>query len=137
MLPLFSGGHTAYQDTFVSQFLKFSCLFLIFKLYCEQFLSHSIEMNLMDSTHLVLAGDGTPIRTSAQSRQIHSCMCREQGLSTCRCIRLFSQPDTNSGWDSHKECYFNGYLLFMSVPSDSFRDLLVFPMLEPDAVPHC
>lgn len=102
----------------------------IFKLYYEQFLSHSIALNLIDSSHLALAGDGTPVRTSAQLRRKRLCSCREEGIPTCRCKRSFSQPDTNSGWDSHRECYFNGYHLFMFVASDSFSDLPVFPMLE-------
>ena len=41
-----------------------------------------------------------------------------------------SQPDCNLGWDSHLECYFFGYHLYMYVASDSHSDLPVFPLLE-------
>lgn len=42
---------------------------LIFKLYNQQFLSKSVEHGLIDSAHLSLAGDGTPVRTAAQQRK--------------------------------------------------------------------
>lgn len=102
----------------------------IFRLYHEQFLSRSVSLGLLDSDHLALAGDGTPVRTSSLLRRKRLCNCRENGITSCRCKRRYSQPDTNSGWDSHRECYFNGYHLFMFVASDSFSDLPVFPLLE-------
>ena len=79
---------------------------------------------------LSLAGDGTPVKTSSLLRKKRIFNCRENGISDYSCKRLFSQPDTNSGWDSSRECYFNGYHLFMIVASDSFSDLPVFPLLE-------
>lgn len=80
----------------------------IFQLYRMQFLDNSIKNGLINPVMLSLAGDGTPVKTSS----------------------LFSQPDTNSGWDSSRECYFNGYHLFMFVASDSFSDLPAFPLQE-------
>ena len=103
---------------------------LIFRLYKEQFLLCSVSLGLIDGKNLSLAGDGTPIRTSSRLRSTRLCDCREKGITDCRCKRMFSQPDTNSGWDSHRECYFNGYHLFMFVASDSHSDLPVFPLLE-------
>lgn len=102
----------------------------IFRLYHEQFLARSVANGLIDPDHLALAGDGTPVRTSSKLRSKRLCDCREKGILNCRCKRHYAQPDTNSGWDSHRKCYFNGYHLFIFVASDSFNDLPVFPMLE-------
>lgn len=102
----------------------------IFRLYRMQFLDNSIKNGLINPAKLSLAGDGTPVRTSSLLRKKRICNCKENGISDCSCKRLFSQPDTNSGWDSSRECYFNGYHLFMFVASDSFSDLPVFPLLE-------
>lgn len=103
---------------------------LIFKLYHQQFLSKSIKDGLMNPEHLALAGDGTPVRTAAQQRKKRTCNCVEHGCTQCNCKRHYSQPDCNWGWDSHRECYFFGYNLYMYVASDSYSDLPVFPMLE-------
>lgn len=104
--------------------------YLIFRLYQQQFLNISIEKKLIDPNHLALAGDGTPIRTAAQQRSKRICNCKNEGLESCDCKRQFSQPDCNWGWDSHRNCYFFGYHLYMFVASDSHSDLPVFPMLE-------
>jgi len=105
--------------------------FLIFQLYHQQFLSLSIEKGLINSEHLALAGDGSAIRTAAQQRKKRLCKCLENdGIRNCNCKRHYSQPDCNWGWDSHRECYFFGYHLYMYVASDSHSDLPVFPMLE-------
>ena len=103
---------------------------LIFKLYYHQFLSVSVEKGLIDSKHLSIAGDGTPVRTSSLMRKKRICDCKKNGVTNCKCKRLFSQPDCNSGWDSSRECHFNGYHLFMFVAADSHSDLPVFPLLE-------
>lgn len=103
---------------------------LIFKLFSSQFLATSVRYGLIDKEHLSLAGDGTPVRTSSLLRRKRLCGCKEKGISSCQCKRYFYQPDTNSGWDSSRECYFNGYHLFMFVASDSHSDLPIFPLLE-------
>ncbi|MCB7068257.1 hypothetical protein LI031_30945 [Enterocloster citroniae] len=102
----------------------------IFRLYHTQFLDISIKNGLINPAKLSVAGDGTPVKTSSLLRKKQICKCKKNGISDCNCKRFFSQPDTNSGWDSSRECYFNGYHLFMFVASDSFSDLPVFPLLE-------
>jgi len=104
--------------------------FLIFQLYKQQFLVSSIRKGLIDQEHLVLAGDGTSVRTAAQQRKKRTCDCKEKSCSSYHCKRQYSQPDCNWGWDSHRECYFSGYHLYMYVASDSYSDLPVFPLLE-------
>jgi len=81
--------------------------------------------------HLAIAGHGTPVVTASLLRSKSLCDCRAQGLENCRHKRFFSQPDTNSGWDSSRERYFNGYHLYMFTASDSPHDLPVFPLLQP------
>lgn len=103
---------------------------LVFRLYQQQFLNRSIEQGLIDPQHLALAGDGTPVRTAAQQRKKRTCKCKESGCLSCTCKRHYSQPECNWGWDSHRECYFFGYHLYMYVASDSYSDLPVFPLLE-------
>lgn len=104
-----------------------SPLNFIFRLYKSQFLDTSVEAGLFDSSSIALAGDGTPVRTSARTRYKKTCDCKEL---RCNCKRKYSQPDCNVGWDSSRECYFNGYHLYMFVASDSENDLPVFPVLE-------
>ena len=101
---------------------------LIFRLYKEQFLDHSVDQGLIDKDKVSLAGDGTPVRTQARLRYKKICSCGEK---QCNCKRMFSQPDCNVGWDSSGDCYFNGYHLYMYVAADSDNDLPVFPLLEP------
>ena len=103
---------------------------LIFKLYQHQFLNVSVTNGLINPSHLAIAGDGTPVRTAARIRRKRICNCNENGIHNCNCKRLFSQPDCNGGWDSSRDCYFNGYHLYMFVASDSHSDLPVFPLLE-------
>lgn len=126
------------NKTATSRFIKFykshilpdyskSPLNFIFRLYKAQFLDYSVKEGLIDPLAISLAGDGTPLRTSARVRSQKVCNCKEKH---CSCKRKFSQPDCNVGWDSSRDCYFNGYHLYMFVASDSFNDLPVFPMLE-------
>ncbi len=120
LLPLLERWHLKPENPFS----------LIFRLYQQQFLDQSIHRGLVNPRHLALAGDGTPVRTAAQQRKKRICNCKEKGCSSCNCKRYYSQPDCNWGWDSHRECYFFGYHLYMYVASDSFSDLPVFPLLE-------
>ena len=78
----------------------------------------------------LLPAMATPVRTAAQQRKKRICDCKEKGCFSCSCKRHYSQPDCNWGWDSHRECYFFGYHLYMYVASDSYSDLPVFPLLE-------
>lgn len=103
---------------------------LIFKLYHQQFLDVSVEKGLIDSKQLSIAGDGTPVRTSSLLRKKRICNCKKHGVTNCKCRQRFTQPDCSSGWDSSRECFFNGYHLYMFVASDSHCDLPVFPLLE-------
>lgn len=90
-----------------------------------------LEKGLINNTHLSIAGDGTPVVTSARERKRRVCKCAEKGIMDCDCERYFSQPDCDVGWDSSRGCFYHGYDLYMMVASDSESDLPVFPLLHP------
>lgn len=103
----------------------------IFNLYKNEFLSTSVQKGLITSENLALAGDGTPVVTSARERKRRVCNCSSKGINDCCCDRYFSQPDCDIGYDSSRDCFYHGYDLYMLVASDSESDLPVFPMLGP------
>ena len=103
----------------------------LFKIYHREFLSQSIAKGLIDPSNLSLAGDGTPVVTSARERKHSVCDCSEKGITDCSCDRFFSQPDCDIGWDSSRECFYFGYDLYMLVAANSESDLPVFPLLNP------
>jgi len=95
-------------------------------------LTISANLGLLgDMNALTAAGDGTPIATSVYTRSKSTCNCRALGLAVCNHPRICSQPDCNTGWDSAREKYFNGYHLYMISASDSYYDLPLYPRLQP------
>ena len=94
-------------------------LSLIFRLYKQQFLDVSVSHGLIQPSAISLAGDDSPIRTSARLRYKKVCCCSENGISHCNCKRLFSQPDCNIGWDFiHKirTAFYPSFLLYPQSP---------------------
>lgn len=102
-----------------------------FMIYKEEFLKQSVSKGLIDSSSLTIAGDGTPVVTSARERKHRICDCAEKGLTECNCDRYFSQPDCDIGWDSSRDCFYHGYDLYMLTAANSESDLPVFPLLHP------
>jgi len=104
----------------------------LFAFFESQFLAVSAKLGLLgDTNRLSAAGDGTPVITSAYPRSKPTCDCRARGLADCNHPRLYTQPDCDSGWDSARERYFNGYHLYMMNASDSPYDLPLYPRLHP------
>ena len=104
----------------------------LFELFQSQFLKVSARLGLLgDLDALGVVGDGTPIETARYPRSKATCNCSAQGLTKCNHTRKFSQPDCDSGWDSSRERYFNGYHLYMLSTSDSHYDLPLYPRLQP------
>lgn len=104
----------------------------LFHFFQTQILTISAKFGLLGSPNsLSVAGDGTPIVTSVYPRSKPTCDCRAQGLTNCSHSRIYSQPDCNSGWDSSREKYFNGYHLYMISAADSPYDLPLYPRLQP------
>ena len=103
----------------------------LFEIFSSLFLNHSAETGLISLKSLALAGDGTPVYTAARERKKRTCKCLENGIRDCKCDRIYRQPDCNIGWDSHRNCYYFGYDLYMLTASDSDNDLPVFPLPGP------
>lgn len=104
----------------------------LFHYFQTQILSVSARLGLLgDVSALTTAGDGTPIVTSAYPRSKSTCVCHAQGLADCKHPRLYTQPDCDSGWDSAREKYFNGYHLYMVSAANSKHDLPLYPRLHP------
>lgn len=104
----------------------------LFDFFQDQILTVSANLGLLgDLSALSAAGDGTPVVTSAYPRSKPTCKCRALGKADYNHPRLYSQPDCNSGWDSAREKYFNGYHLYMISAADSKHDLPLYPRLQP------
>jgi hypothetical protein len=106
----------------------FSCLFDIFK---KEFLGESVKRGLITPSNLSIAGDGTPIVTSARERKKRLCKCKHEGITNCGCTRYYSQPDCDIGWDSSRDRFYHGYDLYMLTAANSDNDLPIFPLLSP------
>ena len=65
----------------------------LFELFRKEFLEKSVQKGLINTSHLSIAGDGTPVVTSARERKHRVCDCAEKGITDCDCERYFSQPD--------------------------------------------
>ncbi len=103
---------------------------LLMSLFREQFVQVSVRLGIIgEVSALAVAGDGTPVRIAAFPRSQRLCDCREKGIPHCHCHRLYSQPDGDIGWDSHRNRYFFGYHLYMFTASDSPYDLPLYPRL--------
>ena len=103
----------------------------LFKIYIHEFLTISISKGFINPSGLSIAGDGTPVVTSARERKHCVCDCKEKGITNCECDRYFSQTDCDIGWDSSRDCFYNGYDLYMLVAANSESDLPLFPLLHP------
>ncbi|HZJ83836.1 MAG TPA: transposase [Clostridia bacterium] len=104
----------------------------LFDFFQSQILSVSANLGLLGNTNsLSVAGDGTPLVTARFPRSKPSCNCNAKGIAKCEHPRLLAQPDCNSGWDSSREKYYNGYNLYMVSACDSKHDLPLYPRLHP------
>lgn len=97
----------------------------LFDIFSDEFLSESVERNLINPSKLSLAGDGTPAVTSARERKRRICKCKESGVNNCDCARYYYQPDCNVGWDSSRKLFYSGYSLYTFTASDSESDLFI------------
>lgn len=106
----------------------------LFEFFQSAFLKTSDELGLLGDTTkgISIAGDGTPIATCSYIRSKSTCNCfKDHGITKCNHLRIYSQPDINSGWDSSRAKYYNGYHLYMLSASDSYYDLPLYPKLNP------
>jgi len=102
----------------------------LMSLFRDQFIQVSASLGIIvDVSALSVARDGTSVRTAAFPRSKRICDCRKRGINQCTCNRLYSQPDCDIGWDSHRNCHYFGYHLYMFTASDSRYDLPLYPRL--------
>lgn len=105
---------------------------LLFSLYYNGFLKNSSDRGMVDLDDLEVAGDGTPVYTSARLRSRKLLPEEAQASRDPENERSFSQPDCCIGWDSSRECYYFGYdlYLFTAKEAGSGKTLPVFPLLH-------
>ena len=61
----------------------------LFDIYSKEFLRKSLDKGLINNAHLSIAGDGTPVVTSARERKHHVCDYLEKNITDCDCNRFF------------------------------------------------
>lgn len=103
----------------------------LFKIYHRKFLSQSITKELINPSNLSIAGDGTPVVSSARERKHPACSCSEKGISYCSYGRFFFLPGCNIGWYSSSDCFYFDHGLYMLVEANSESELPVSPVLNP------
>jgi hypothetical protein len=104
----------------------------LLEFFQSQIVAVSERLGLLgDAKALTIAGDGTPVVTAAFPRSKPLCDCHARGIAKCSHSRLYSQPDCDTGWDSSREKYFNGYHLYMLTAANSHHDLPLYPRLQP------
>jgi hypothetical protein len=100
---------------------------LLQETFRDVFVRPSAAKGLLGDVHnLVLAGDGTPIKTGASPYGKRICACKEQGIKSCQCPRAYSDPDASWGWDSYRDCWFYGRHFYEWTAADSPYDLPVY-----------
>lgn len=72
----------------------------------------SLELGLISTDNLTLAGDGTALHCHSNRYGSKVCKCRENGIYNCKCDRRFPDPDANIGWDSDLNQWYYGYTLY-------------------------
>jgi len=78
---------------------------------------------------LSVSGDGSPLVSGANRHGIKSCDCPKH--KRCDCMRKYSDPDANIGWDSHRERFFHGHHIYEIVACSQKHDLPMALRLDP------
>ena len=100
------------------------------QLFQSMFVEQSASQGLLGNIQsLSILADGSPVETGARAYGKFLCDCRMHGNWKCDCLRQFSDPDANYGWDSYRERYYFGRNLFMVSASNSEYDLPIYPRL--------
>ena len=73
----------------------------------------SIDLGLIPTGNLTVAGDGTCVHSHCDALGTKVCDCRKNGIYDCKCDRKFSDQDASYGWDSDLGAWYFGYTLYM------------------------
>ena len=85
---------------------------------------------LGDTSELLVCGDGSSLPTGANRHGKRLCQCKD--LKKCECPRLYSDPDADIGYDSHRDIYFFGHHLYeFVVASKGGHDLPLALRVDP------
>ncbi|GMQ60688.1 hypothetical protein AN1V17_50900 [Vallitalea sediminicola] len=79
----------------------------------------SMELGLISSECLTVAGDGTCVHCHSSSLGNKVCKCKENGDYYCKCPRHYSDIDASYGWDSDLGTWFYGHTLYAFSTYDS------------------
>jgi hypothetical protein len=88
----------------------------------------SAHRGLLDLDHLIVGGDGSPLRTGCSGQGKKLCDCEGRH---CDCPRVFSDPDARWGWDSYRKCYFFGHHFYELSTSVGDHDLPLAIRIDP------
>ena len=96
-------------------------------IFQQVFVEPSGQKGLLGNVEqLVIAGDGTPVRTGTNPYGKKVCDCKSKGIYNCRCPRCYSDPEAAWGWDSYRGCYFYGRHLYELTAASSPHDLPIY-----------
>ena len=84
---------------------------------------------LGDVQRLVLGGDGSPLRTGAN--RYGKRVCGHRHHERCDCAKLYSDPDAQWGWDSHRKQWFFGHHFYEISSSEGAHDLPLAIRMDP------
>ena len=100
------------------------------RLFKSMFVERSAEKGLLGNLQsLSILADGAPVETGGRPYGKFLCDCRKQGNWKCDCLRKFSDPDADYGWDSSRGKYYYGRNFFMISAAESRYDLPIYPRL--------
>lgn len=95
-------------------------------LLARVFVDVSVEKGLISPQNLVLAGDGTSLKSGGSSRGTKVCACRKKGILNCNCPRRYSDAGASWGWDSTREVFFWGRRLYELTAAGGIYDLPLY-----------
>lgn len=94
--------------------------------------SPSAERGLLgDVRALVVAGDGSSLKTNADGHGKKVETCPHNKFERCDCERTYADPDACSGWDHYRECYFYGYYFYEIISVGGPAELPLFVSIAP------
>lgn len=93
---------------------SFSCRYerLLQEIFSLIAIVPSIELGLISTENLTVAGDGTCVHCHSSSLGSKVCNCHENGIYNCKCDRKYSDIDATYGWDSDLNTWFYGHTLY-------------------------
>lgn len=107
---------------------------LIYQFFIHCIVEKSAQMGLLgDVENLIIAGDGTHIKTGSSPYGTKVCDCNkfvvENGkkvFNRCDCARKFTDLYATWGWDSYRECWVYGYSFYDLTVANGKFDLPLF-----------